>query len=275
MKTKICALAFTALLIFGLLISLSACDGADAIGIVGAEINENGELVIEYSNGEYQNLGTVTGKDGVDADGTVNITTEGGSILPATAKGIRSAVSITCKFKATVQQGGWYPGGSHTTTKEYSSEGSGVIYKLDKSEGDAFIITNYHVVYDASSNTENGISDDISLYIYGSEIEEKAIAATYVGGSLYYDIAVLRVEDSEVLKASDASEISTADSDKVSVGEDAIVIGNAQGLGISVTSGIVSVDSEYITMAAADGKTEVSFRVMRVDAAVNSVNSCG
>ena len=57
-----------------------------------------------------------------------------------------------------------------------------MIYQMDKAEGDAFIITNYHVVYDASSNTENGISDDISVYLYGSEIEEKAIEATYVGG---------------------------------------------------------------------------------------------
>ena len=33
--------------------------------------------------------------------------------------------------------------------------------------------------------------------------------------------------------------------------------------------GIVSVDSEHITMTAADGRTEVSFRVMRVDTAIN------
>ena len=52
-------------------------------------------------------------------------------------------------------------------------------------------------------------------------------------------------------------------------------IGNAQGLGISSTSGVVSVDSEHITMTAADGRTEVSFRVMRVDTAINSGNSGG
>ena len=42
-----------------------------------------------------------------------------------------------------------------TTTQDYSSAGSGVIYQMDKAEGDDFIITNYHVVYDASRNTEN------------------------------------------------------------------------------------------------------------------------
>ncbi|MBP3369241.1 MAG: hypothetical protein J6L85_00685 [Clostridia bacterium] len=131
------------------------------MGIIGAEINEDGELVLVYSDGS--------------------------SIPAASAKGLRSAVSIVCNFQATIQQGGWRPGSSSTTTQDYSSAGSGVIYQMDKAEGDAFIITNYHVVYDASSNTENGISDDISVYLYGSEIEEKAIEATYVGGSLYYD----------------------------------------------------------------------------------------
>ena len=96
-----------------------------------------------------------------------------------------------------------------------------------------------------------------------------------MGGSIYYDIAVLRVEDSELLKDTNVSQIEISDSDKVVVGDSAIAIGNAKGYGISVSSGIVSVDSEYITMTAADNRTEVSFRVMRVDAPVNSGNSGG
>ena len=102
-----------------------------------------------------------------------------------------------------------------------------------------------------------------------------AVSATYVGGSQYYDIAVLRVEDSELLKRSDVCAVAVSDSCDIVIGESAIAVGNAQGLGISVTSGIVSVDSEYITMTAADGKTSVSFRVMRVDTAINSGNSGG
>ena len=130
------------------------------------------------------------------ADGALVITSDGSSIPATSAKGLRSAVGIVCNFQATIQQGGWRPGSSNTTTQDYFSAGSGVIYQMDKTAGDAFIITNYHVVYDASSNTENGISDDISVYLYGSEIEEKAIEATYVGGSLYYDIAVYHVDTS-------------------------------------------------------------------------------
>ena len=69
--------------------------------------------------------------------------------------------------------------------------------------------------------------------------------------------------------------VEISDSDNVTVGDNAIAIGNAQGYGISASFGIVSVDSEYITMTAADGKTSVSFRVMRIDTAVNSGNSGG
>ena len=299
MKTKKHSVLWALCLLVIFSFALSSCDMADAAGIVDAQINDNGELILIYGDGTEQNLGVVVGQDGADgadgadgedgadgqngadgdagadgADGSLVITTAGSSIPAASAKGLRSAVSIVCNFQATVQQGGWWPG-SGSITQEYSSAGSGVIFQMDKAEGDAFIMTNYHVVYDASSQTENGISDDISVYLYGSEIADKAIRATYVGGSLYYDIAVIRIEDSDVLKDSDACAVDVADSDGVVVGDSAIAIGNAQGLGISSTSGVISVGSEYITMTAADGKTTVSFRVMRVDAAVNSGNSGG
>ena len=279
MKRKFLPLLCVVCLLCCFSFTLTSCKSEQTPGVVDAEINDSGELILIYQDGTEQNLGVVVGKDGSDGadgkDGSLVIDGNESSVSVASAKGLRSAVSIVCNFQATVQQGGWRPGYGSTTTKDYSSAGSGVIYQLNKDEGDAFIITNYHVVYDASSNTENGISRDISVYLYGSASEENAIKATYVGGSIYYDIAVLRVEDSELLKNSNACQIDISDSDKVAVGDSAIAIGNAKGYGISVSSGIVSVDSEYITMTAADGRTEVSFRVMRVDTAVNSGNSGG
>ena len=293
MKRRLWLFLLAALLVIGCLPAFTSCNAGGAVGISSAEINEKGELVLIHTNGTEQNLGVVVGKDGADGvdgtngkdgvdgedgasgSGSVVISGAGSNIPAASSKGLRSAVSIVCYFESTVQQGGWRPGSGGTTTKEYASGGAGVIYKMDEAAGDAFIITNYHVVYDASSNTENGISDDIRVYLYGAENEESAIEATYVGGSLYYDIAVLRVEDSEELKNSAACAVTVADSDKVAVGDTAIAIGNAQGYGISASFGIVSVDSEYITMTAADGKTTVSIRVLRVDTAINSGNSGG
>lgn len=192
----------------------------------------------------------------------------------AAAQGLRSSVSIYCKFTVTVS------GGRYSQTTTGTSAGSGVIYRLDGNTGSAFIITNYHVVYNSNATSENGISEDISVYLYGMENSTAyAIPATYVGGSMYYDIAVLRVEGSSVLqtaaKNGSAAAVTIADSDLVAPGQTAIAVGNPESYGISVTKGIISVTSEYISMTASDGATSVSFRVIRIDTAVNSGNSGG
>ena len=195
-----------------------------------------------------------------------------GNIVPA-SKSLLSAVSVYCNFKMNYSSS-YFPGMS-TGTRQYSSAGAGVIYSLDKNKGDAFVITNYHVVYDYRANTANHVSDDIKLYLYGMEATDYAIPATYVGGSMVYDLAVLKVEGSRVLAESNAVAASFADSDKVSVLETAIAVGNPESKGISITVGYVNVDSEYLTMLGSDNSTEVQMRVMRIDAAVNSGNSGG
>ena len=160
-------------------------------------------------------------------------------------------------------------------TKTAQQSGAGVIYRLDKENGDAYIITNYHVVYYAGALTEDKISDQIKVYLYGSESERYAMDATYVGGSMNYDIAVLKITGSDVLKNSSALAVAVADSDLLTVGDTAIAIGNPKSGGIAVTRGIVSVDSEYIQMQACDNVSIVSYRLLRVDTAINSGNSGG
>lgn len=203
----------------------------------------------------------------------ITITPDSGANLLAASKALLSVVSIYCNFKMDYTMG--FGPNSYVTTKDYSSAGSGVIYKLDKTTGDAYIITNYHVVYDLNSNTENGVSDDISVYLYGQETKDYKIPAKYVGGSMQYDLAVLKVTASNVLKASNAMAASFADSNDIAVLETAIVIGNPEAGGISATVGNVNVDSEYINMTGADNTTAVQLRVIRTDAAVNSGNSGG
>ena len=151
-----------------------------------------------------------------------------------------------------------------------SAAGSGVIYELDKDRGEAYIITNYHVVHEQN---ETGIASSIKVYLYGMEAAEYGIDATFVGGSMNYDIALLHVKDSTVLMKSCARAADVADSDKVSVLDTAIAIGNPEGKGISATVGYVNVDSEHIYVSFQG--TNVQLRVMRTDAAVNSGNSGG
>ena len=177
-------------------------------------------------------------------------------------KALFSVVDVICSF---TEQGG----------KTTRSSGSGVIYNLDKEQGSALVITNYHVVYNKSSINPSRISSNIKLYLYGSEVEASALPATYVGGSMTYDIALVKVENSEILKNSNATEVKIANSNNVKVGSTAIAIGNPDASGISATAGIISVDSEYITMLGADERTTITFRCLRVDAAVNPGNSGG
>ena len=91
------------------------------------------------------------------------------------------------------------------------------------------------------------------------------------GNNTNSDLAVLRVSD-EALSGSDALAAEYADA---VVGEQAYAIGNAEGDGISVTRGVVSVLSEQITISAADEWTQISFDALRTDAAINQGNSGG
>jgi len=141
------------------------------------------------------------------------------------------------------------------------------------------------VVYDADSGETDGISSAIYLYPYGSLIgydsatmkdENYGIKATFVGGAMDYDIAVLKVSGSEILKNSALEEAKIGDSDTCTAGENVFVIGNAEGDGLSITDGVLSVESEYITMDSSSGDgTQVKYRVMRTSAAVNHGNSGG
>ena len=188
-------------------------------------------------------------------------------------KGLKSSVSVFAKFTKTTRT---VPiiGLPQAETEDYLSAGSGVIYKIDKESGTAYIVTNHHVVYDAESDSKNGVSGDIEIYLYGLELEDFKIAATYVGGSEKNDVAVLKITDSDIIRNSIAEVVTVADSDIVEVGDNVVAIGNAQGGGISVTKGIISVTSEYIMLNTSNHGI-VDFRVMRVDAAVNKGNSGG
>ena len=215
-------------------------------------------------------LGDIT----VNGGDNYEITIEGGEKLNLTiaSKSILSAVSVYCTFKTSSYSGF----GQSTTTESYSA-GSGVIYSLDKNTGDAYVITNHHVVYNSECNTQNKISDDIQLFLYGMENTAYSIPATYVGGSMQYDLAVLKVSASRVLMESNARAADFADSNKISVLDTAIAVGNPEGEGISATVGYVNVDSEYVKLnfTTPTGQREIEIRVMRIDTPVNSGNSGG
>ena len=204
----------------------------------------------------------------------IQINSNGNQNLLAASKGLLSAVSVHCDFKITSVYTPIF-GPSTPSTETVSSAGSGVIYTLDKTTGSAYIITNYHVVYCKGSDTDNDISDAITVHLYGLEDEKYAINAEYIGGSMKYDIAVLEVKSSDVLRESNAMAAEFADSNEISILDTAIAIGNPEGFGLSATVGAVNVESETIVMTSVDGSSFISLRVIRTDAAVNGGNSGG
>ncbi len=203
------------------------------------------------------------------------------------SENVRSVVGIYCQYTKT--SGGWL---GQSGNIEYGSQaGSGVIVELNKEAGTALIITNYHVVYNLDCD-QKGILQDIWVYPYGSfngftaekgDETGDGIKATYVGGAMDYDIAVLKIEGSEKLQNSVATAATMGDSNKVILGEETYAIGNPAGAGIAVTDGILSVDSKYIAIEALDNRDldrdgavdGVVFRVMQTSAAINSGNSGG
>ncbi|MDE6613996.1 MAG: hypothetical protein K2K24_00650 [Clostridia bacterium] len=81
-------------------------------------------------------------------------------------KALLSTVIVSCNFTYIAGGSFWQQEREIPAT----SNGTGVVYKLDKDTGSAYIITNYHVVYSSNATehtSTDGIIDDISNYIYG------------------------------------------------------------------------------------------------------------
>lgn len=160
-----------------------------------------------------------------------------------------------------------------TGRKASGSAGSGVIWSLEKYTGTAYIVTNYHVIYGSDLNNNYGLARYIDVYLYGGYVSSRAIPATFCGGDMSLDIAVLKVTDSSVLKISYARAAETAET--VAAGERVYALGNPDAQGFSVTGGVVSVPYETIEVMRADDKVYITLPEIRFDAAVNHGNSGG
>ena len=155
----------------------------------------------------------------------------------------------------------------------YASAGSGVIYEIDSANQEVYIVTNYHVVY-----MENyyRVAENISIYLYGKESSSDAISCEYIGGSEAYDVAVLKIENegARTIIDNNYEEVELADYNDLAPGEAMLAVGNAEGEGLTVVSGIVSAESRYIGYYISKNKAYYH-RVFQFDAQINSGNSGG
>ena len=138
-----------------------------------------------------------------------------------------------------------------------SSTGSGFV--LDRSGA---IMTNNHVVA--------GAADGGRLRVVFAD--GRRVAATLVGRSPSYDLAVIRVARSERLQP-----LPVGDSEQAVVGQPVIAVGSPLGLPGTVTQGIVSARDRPVVVnadAAADAPTAY-INAIQTDAPINPGNSGG
>ena len=150
---------------------------------------------------------------------------------------VRSTVGITTSITTNYF-------GYQTTA---AASGSGFIISAD-----GYILTNYHVIEDASEITV-------------TDYDGNQYTAELVGAYSNNDIAVLKIDTENEL-----TPVVLGDSDNLNVGDGVVAIGNPSGeLTFSLTSGVVSaldreVTTDYGTMA-----------LIQTDCAINSGNSGG
>jgi len=171
------------------------------------------------------------------------------------AEGMMPAmVSITNISVQEVQSSFGMFGRGETRTQESQSSGSGII--IGENETELLIVTNNHVVEDATT---------LSVCFVDDEVCE----ATIKGTDPDNDLAVIAVKLSNI-GSETASAIRIAvigNSDQLKVGQQVVAIGNALGYGQSVTTGIVSALGRRIDTADAS--------MIQTDAAINPGNSGG
>ena len=219
------------------------------------------------------------------------------------AQAVAACLNSTLKIYAesVVTQSSFNPFWGTTSVSDLAiSTGAAVIYRIDEESDTAYLVTNYHVVYNEDADTQkNGgyIARAVYGYIYGSEgaptpVDENgdgradtdsdgytkydygdsAIAFTYVGGSVENDIAVLKGSLS-ALRALNPDVKAVTLADGYYVGETAIAIGNPEDGGLSVTQGIISTEYEQIQLEM--GGVVRSYRSLRIDTPLYSGNSGG
>ncbi|MDQ0297657.1 serine protease Do [Salibacterium salarium] len=136
--------------------------------------------------------------------------------------------------------------------------GSGVIYKTEGES--AFVVTNHHVI-EGASQVEISLSD------------ENRVEAEIVGSDLLTDLAVLRIDSTDVDTVAEFG-----NSDNINVGEPAIAIGNPLGTNLSrtVTQGIISATERSIPVdLTGNSQPDWNAEVLQTDAAINPGNSGG
>ncbi|WP_250277874.1 S1C family serine protease [[Clostridium] colinum] len=139
---------------------------------------------------------------------------------------------------------------------QYEDAGSGIIFH--KTSTDVFIVTNYHVIKNASTI---GVAID----------DNKPVQAKIIGKDENYDLAVISISSNDLDKdeMKNIRVAQFASSENITVGDYVIALGNTLGEGITSTFGIISSTSTDIV------SNNKKLNVLQTTAAINPGNSGG
>lgn len=167
-------------------------------------------------------------------------------------------------------------------TEQVASAGSAVLYKVD--ENYAYILTNYHMIYDENALSADKTPIKIFAYMYGSDYspvktstgniivqDDFALTCEYVGGSADCDVAVIKTPISDLEDKYPYAQTVTINQE-YEVGQTVYALGNPGGMGVSLTKGIVSVDLEVVTLDVAGVR---NYYLLRTDADLDHGSSGG
>ena len=173
-----------------------------------------------------------------------------------------SAVSSKAKMSVVCVHAGLTTNSSNNPDYQgffnMSSKGAGFIFRDNKIDGEAYIVTCFHVV--------KGFTSQIYVLLYDSFVPQKASLVYF---SSIYDVAVIKLSASQEYINSDSVPAEVADSSTLIEGDGSVAIGNPLGTGFSVTSGIISKTVDLVDVGG------VTNRVIRTSAPINNGNSGG
>jgi putative serine protease PepD len=175
-------------------------------------------------------------------------TQSNGSTSPQVIQGNASAPDWTATAKAVAPS----VVSITVTSGQTGGQGSGVVI-----DNQGHILTNNHVA------TAGGGSGTITVELNNG----KTLPAKIVGSDASYDLAVLKVE------ATDIPPLQFGASKDVVVGDGVIAVGAPLGLDATVTSGIVSALNRPVTPGDAGDQSFIN--AIQTDAAINPGNSGG
>ena len=188
-------------------------------------------------------------------ENNITISGESSNTTYAVAKAMPSVVCIASGYNSQATSGNI----TYENFQSMNDRGSGVILDIDKTAGDATIVTCQHVV--------SGNNDSIYILLFDSY---KPIKATYIGGNVSKDIATLKITDSNEIKRSSALAAKVGDSSLVAQGNKVVAIGNPMSSGFDACDGSVRKAQTLTTVS----KIGVE-RVIATSVPINSGNSGG